>query len=630
MTTTEPVAREGAGELKLASDFAKPGMDQWRAAAAKVLNRGRPEDKQLTGEQAVSRLVTTTVDGIEIAPIYTLEDAPAELGVPGVAPFTRGTTVHNGEADAWDVRALHEDPDAAFTKQAVLTDLERGATSLWFRIDPDAVQGEQLGEVLADALLELITVEVSSRTDQEAAAEALLKVVEADPKPANHKSVVLGLDPIGCAALNGTAPELGKLGQWVKRLDGMRNSRAIVVDATIWHNAGAGDVHELGFALATGVEYVRALMAQGLTADQAFDAIDFRVTATVDQFATIAKLRALRTAWNKVGETFGVSATKRGARQHAVTSWREITRDDAYVNMLRGTISTFAAGIGGAEAITTLPFDTVWGLPGDFSRRIARNTQVVLAEESNIVRVNDPAGGSWYVESLTSKLAEAAWAVLGKIDAAGGMAKAVVDGLPVRELEPVIAERAKRLATRKKPITGVSEFPNAGEADVTTAKPRPAAPEYKGLQWHRDSEVFEGLRDAVKASDEAKVFLACLGARRDFGGRESFASNAFHVAGLATPEVEGGSVEEIVAAFKAAGTPVACLCSSAKVYADQALPVAKALKEAGAKTVLLAGNLKELGESASEAEGVIDGTVAMGMDIVALLDQTLDTLGVSK
>ncbi|MEL4505340.1 methylmalonyl-CoA mutase small subunit [Luteococcus sp. H138] len=630
MTTTEPDARGGAGEFTLASDFAKPGMDKWREAAAKVLNRGRPEDKLLTGDQAVARLVTTTVDGIEIAPIYTLEDAPENLGVPGVAPFTRGTTVHNGEADAWDVRALHEDPDAAFTSQAVLTDLERGASSLWFRIDPDAVKAEDLARNLEGVLLELITVEVSSRTDQEAAAEALLSVMDASDKPRNHKSAVLGLDPIGLAALNGSSPELGSLAEWVKKLDGMRASRAIVVDATIWHNAGAGDVHELAFALATGAEYVRALVEQGLTPDQAFDTIDFRVTATVDQFATIAKLRALRTAWSKVGEVFGVTEAKRGARQHAVTSWREITRDDAYVNMLRATISTFGAGIGGAEAITVLPFDTAWGLPGDFSRRIARNTQVILAEESNIVRVNDPAGGSWYVEALTKKLAEAAWGVFGKIEAAGGMVKALADGLPKAELEPVIAERAKRLATRKKPITGVSEFPNPEELDVTTARPRPEAPKFAGLEWHRDSEVFEAMRDAVKAQPNATVFLACLGERRDFGAREGFAGNLFHVAGLPTPKAEGGSTEEIVEAFKQAATPVACLCSNAKVYAEQALPVAKALKEAGAKVVYLAGNLKELGEGASEAEGVIDGTVAMGANVVELLGTTLDTLGVSK
>lgn len=628
MTTTEE-ALEATGQLTLAGDFESPSMDTWREAAAKVLNRGRPEDKLLSGEQAIARLRTTTVDGIAIEPIYTIDDAPAALGAPGVAPFTRGTTVRNGEMDAWDVRALHEDPDAAYTRKAVLEDLERGCSSIWLRVDPDAVKADDVENALADVMLELVAVEVSSRTDQAAAAEALLKVVEASDKPKDQLKPVLGIDPIGLAALNGGQADLSGLSGWVKRLDGMPGARAIVVDATIWNNAGAGDVHELGFALATAVEYVRALIAQGVSADEAFATIDFRVSATTDQFATISRLRALRTAWSKVGEAFGVTEAKRGARQHAVQSWRDLTRDDAYVNMLRGTISAFGAAIGGAEAVTVLPFDTVWGLPNDFSRRIARNTQVILAEESNIGRVNDPAGGSWYVETLTTKLAEAAWAVLQDVEAHGGMAKAVTDGHAVELLAPVIAERAKRLATRKEPITGVSEFPNPGEKPVD-AKPRPAAPAREGIEWHRDSQVFEAMRDAVAARGGAKVFLACLGARRDFGGREGFASNLFHVAGLETPEVEGGEVEAIVEAYKMAGTPVVCLCSSAKVYAEQALPVAKALKEAGAKVVYLAGNLKELGEGASEAEGVIDGTIALGMDVVATLGSTLETLGVSK
>lgn len=628
MTTTEE-ARGGAGELKLAGDFESPSMDQWQDAVAKVLNRGRPEDKQFTGEQSIARLRTTTVDGIEIEPIYTKADAPAELGVPGVVPFTRGTTVRSGEMDAWDVRALHEDPDTLYTRKAVLEDLERGCTSVWFRVDPDAVSTDDLENDLADVLLELVKVEVSSRTDQAKAADALLSVYEKSGKPKNHLKLNLGIDPIGLVALNGGEANLEGLAEWVRKLEGMPGSRAIVVDTTIWNNAGAGDVHELAYALATGVEYVRALVAQGISADDAFETINFRVSATTDQFATISRMRALRTAWSRVGEAFGVTESKRGARQHAVTSWRDITRDDAYVNILRGTIATFGAAIGGVEAITVLPFDTAWGLPGDFSRRIARNTQIVLAEESNIGRVNDPAGGSWYVETLTSKLAEAAWGVLQDVEKHGGMAKAVADGYAVELLAPIVAERTKRLANRKEPITGVSEFPNPTEKPVE-AKTRPAAPQRDGVEWHRDSEVFEDLRDAVAARGGAKVFLACLGTRRDFGAREGFASNFFHVAGLETPESEGGSVDEIVEAYKKAGTTVACLCSSKAVYAEQALPVAKALKEAGAKVVYLAGNIKELGEGATEAEGVIDDTIAMGKDVVATLGTTLETLGVSK
>ncbi|EPH07091.1 methylmalonyl-CoA mutase, small subunit [Propionibacterium sp. oral taxon 192 str. F0372] len=627
MTTPTPPAGSSAEDLVLAGDFGIPTYDQWAAEVAKVLNKGRPENKLLSADQAIDRLRVHTVDGLTIEPIYTEADAIGELGAPGTVPFTRGTTVRSGEMDAWDVRALHEDPDAARTREAIATDLERGATSIWLRVDPDAVDAADLGTVLADVLLELAKVEVSSRTDQAAAANALLAYYGASDKPKNHLSLNLGIDPIGVAALNGTAADLSDLAHWVSDLEGFKDSQAFVVDGTIYHNAGAGDVHEVAWVIATAVEYVRALVAQGISVDDAFDAISFRVSATTDQVATIARLRALRTVWARVGEVFGVTEAKRGARQHAVTSWREITRDDAYVNILRATIETFSAAIGGAEAITVLPFDTAWGLPAAFSRRVARNTQVVLAEESNIGRVNDPAGGGWYFESLTNQIAQAAWTQFQAVEAAGGMAAYLASGEISKTLEDLNAKRAKLLATRKQPITGVSEFPNPTEAAVTTALARPAAPEYGGLVWRRDSEVFEQLRDATKDSG-AKVFLACLGTRRDFGGREGFASNYFHIAGLETPSVEGGTTEEIVAAWKASGTPVVALCSSAKVYAVQGFEVAKALKEAGAAKVILAGNIKELGDVSTD--GVIDGTIALGMDVVAGLSDVLNTLGVNK
>lgn len=632
LPAAEDIAADVPSSLTLAGDFPRPTDAEWEDAVLKVLNRGRPEGKELSVEQAMKRLTTTTVDGIAIDPLYTREDAEAELGYPGVAPFTRGTTVKNGDMDAWDVRALHEDPDVSLTKRAVVTDLERGATSVWLRVDSDAIKIDDLDEVLEGVLLDLAKIDISSREDQVAAAEALLKAFEARGGDKENLSLNLGLDPIGNAALNGGNVDLGGLAEWVKKLDGFKNSKPFVVDATVYHNAGAGDVTEIGWAIATGIEYARALIDQGVSPDDAFGAIIFRVSATTDQFATIARLRALRTLWNRVGEELGVSDAKRGARQHAVQSWREITRDDPYVNILRGTISTFGAAVGGAEAITTLPLDTAWGLPSDASRRIARNTQIVLAEESNIGRVNDPAGGSWYVEQLTNALEQAAWGEVQAVEAAGGMAAALKDGRVASELEKVNAERAKRLATRKKPLTGVSEFPNATEAPVN-ARTRPAAPAYGGLAWHRDAEVFEKLRDATKAASTGEttpsVFLACLGTRRDFGAREGFTANLFHVAGLATPQSEGGSPDEVVEAFKASGAKVAVLCSNAKVYASQGLEVAKALKDAGAAQVLLAGNTKELGESAAEAEGVIDGTVFAGMDVVELLTNTLKTLGVS-
>ena len=635
MSTTDPVApAPGVDEpeqLALAEDFPSATEEEWEVAVAKVLNRNRPPDHQLTAEQCLQRLTVHTLDGLDIKPMYRADDVPGPLGHPGVVPFTRGTTVRNGEMDAWDVRALHEDPDPAFTRKAVLTDLERGVTSVWLRVDPDAVQPDDLADDLADVLLDMAKVEVSSRYDQQRAAEALLAVYEGSDKAKEDLQLNLGIDPLGFAALHGGPADLSGLAGWVRRLDGYTKSRAITVDATIYHNAGAGDVAELAWALATGTEYVRALIEQGVSADEAFDAINFRVTATHDEFLTIARLRALRTCWARVGEVFGVAEERRGARQEAVTSWRELTREDPYVNILRGTIATFSAAVGGAESVTTLPFCAALGLPADdFARKIARNSGIILAEEVNVGRVNDPAGGSFYVESLTRSLAEAGWAQFQAVEAAGGMAAALAGGHVAGVLDAENAERAKRLATRKQPITAVSEFPLIGAKSVET-KPFPNAPERAGLPWHRDSEVFEALVDrSASAPQRPQVFLACLGTRRDFGGREGFSAPVWHIAGIETPECEGGTTAEVVEAFRASGAQVANLCSSAKVYAEQGLEVARALKDAGAKAVYLSGAYKELGDDAAEAEQVFAGRLFLGMDVVDVLTHTLDLMGVAQ
>ncbi|SER58127.1 methylmalonyl-CoA mutase [Propionibacterium cyclohexanicum] len=629
-TVAADAATDVPTKLSLAGDFPPATEEQWEIEVQKVLNRGRPPEKQLTFEQCLARLTKKTIDGISIRPMYRRQDAPQTLGYPGIVPFTRGTTVRNGDIDSWDVRALHEDPDPEFTRKAVLTDLERGVTSIWLRVGSDAVKPEDVAGALSDVLLEMTKVEVSSREDQQGAAEALLGVYEKSGKPADELQLNLGIDPIGLAALQGTTPDLSTLSTWVKRLEGYAKSRAIMVDGTIYHNAGAGDVAELAWSLATGIEYVRALLDQGIGADEAFDAMNFRVSATHDQFLTIARLRALRTCWSRIGEVFGVSPDKRGARQVAVTSWRELTRQDPYVNILRGTIATFSAAIGGAEAVTTLPFCSALGLPtDDFARRIARNTGIILSEEVNIGRVNDTAGGSFYVESLTKSLAEAAWAELQSVEGLGGMAAALTGSHVTDTLAACNEERATRLATRKQPITAVSEFPMIGSRSVET-KPFPPAPARNGLEWHRDAEVFESLVDRSKTLEGPKVFLACLGSRRDFGAREGFSAPVWHIAGLETPESEGGTTEEIVAAFRQSGAVVADLCSSAKVYAQQGLDVARALKQAGAKAVYLSGAYKELGEGADQAEDVFAGRIFLGMNVVDVLSTVLDLMGAAE
>ncbi|MFZ0530674.1 MAG: methylmalonyl-CoA mutase small subunit [Propionicimonas sp.] len=608
--------------LLLAGDFATPTREEWEKEVLKVLNRRRPEGKELTIDQALTRLRTRTVDGLTIEPLYTEPVGP--LGLPGAMPFTRGAAVRDGDV-AWDVRALHEDGEVGFTNAQVLADLERGATSLWLRTGSDAISADDLAAVLAGVNPALASIAVSSNEDQVAAAKALAGFWKA--AAATGVKGNLGLDAIALAARTGSKVDLAPHAEWVQAaLAELPGVRALTVDVLPYDNAGAGDVDQLAFAIATGVAYLRDLEAAGVSAAAAFGQIEFRVSASADEFLTIARLRALRRLWARVGEVSGVPADARGAIQHAVTSWRMITRDDPYVNLLRGTIATFSAAVGGAEAITTLPFDTAVGLPDEFSRRMARNTQLLAAEESNIGRVNDPAGGSWYVETVTDQLAQQAWTAFQAIEAAGGQVAALENGLVAERIAATTAERTKRLATRKQPITGVSMFPQKDEQPIT-AKPRPVV-EASGLKPVRDAEVFEALRDRANAAGEKpKVFLACLGARRDFGGREMFTSNVLLVGGIDFPESEGGTAAEIAAQAAASGARLAILCSSAKVYATQALEVAAALKAAGIETVYLAGRRSEIG---AEDTSVIDGEVFDGMDVVAFLGETLDRIGVAR
>ncbi len=616
------------GPLELASGFKPVDHADWQALVAKVLNRGRPEDKRLDGGAAQAKLQTTTVDGLTIECLYEAAGPdPAPTGFPGVMPFTRGSGQRPADVP-WCVRAYFEDPDLAVTRRDVLADLERGVTSVWLEVGDYAIPPGEVGSVLADVLLELAPVCVSSVTDQSAAADALWQVWK-DRGLGDQARGNLGFDPLGHTTRTGTAPDdTAMLAGALAALAGFPHVRAICIDLRPYHDAGAGDVDEVAIAVALGVDYLRRLETAGIGPRDAFSQIDFRVNATADQFLTTAKLRALRRLWARVGQECGVPAAERGARQHAVTSWRMISRDDPYVNMLRTTTACFGAAVGGADAVTVLPFDHAAGLPDRLSRRMARNTQIVLAEESNVGKVLDPAGGSWYVEGLTDQLAHAAWDVFREIESAGGMTSALTDGTIEARIARTDAERAKRLANRALPLTGVSMFPQVDETPLDRVE-RPERPTSGALfEAHRDSEVFEQMRDraaAYAASHGAppQVFLACLGTRRDFGAREMFTSALLAVAGLATPRGEGGTPAEIGEQAAQAGAQAVVMCSNAAQYAESGAEVAAALREAGAQLIYLAGNTSELGEHAE----VVDGSLSAGTDVVIALTAILDALG---
>ncbi|MDR0415967.1 MAG: methylmalonyl-CoA mutase family protein [Propionibacteriaceae bacterium] len=616
--------------MVLAGDFPQPTQSDWDREVLKIMNRRRPPGTELTLEQAMKRLTSVYPDGLVVDPLYTMPDNEV-IGYPGQIPFTRGAEPPQPRQDlGWDIVQLHEDPDAGRTHQAVLEDLNAGGTGVWLRVDGDAVAPADLAAVLAGVVPGAASVAVSSVDHQAEAAHALLAFWAGASQP-GAATGNLGIDPLAAAAVTGQPADLSGLADWVGRLQGFPKARALAVDVCPYDNAGAGDIDQVAYAVATGIEYVRALASQGVDAAAAFGQIMFRVAATADQFPTIARLRALRRLWARVGEVLGVPEADRGARQQAVSSWRVISRDDPWVNLLRGTVGVFAAAVGGADAITALPHDTAYGLPTKFSRRLARNLQLLAAEEAHLGAAADPAGGAWFVEALTDQIAVKAWARVQAIEAAGGMSAALAAGTVAAEIAAVVAERDRRLATRRVPLTGVSMFPKQDEAPLADFLARPAAPARAGLPQHRDAEVFEALRDrtarAAAAGARPAVLMACLGPQREFGVRQQFTSNLLMVAGLDWPTVEDAPADAVAAKARELGSRVVILASSAKVYADQAVPAAQALKDAGVAHVCIAGRLKEAGDGAGD---LIDTEIYDGMDVVAFLTETLDRLGVAK
>ena len=586
--------------MALAAGFEPRGREDWQSLVADVLAKGRGEDGRLAPEAAEQALVTALDGGLSTRPLYLREDRA--LGYPGAMPFTRGRVVRDGRMP-WDVRQLHDDPDPVRTRAAVLDDLEHGVTSVWLHVGEEGIAPTDVAQVLADVLLDLAPVAVSSFTDQPGAARALLDVV-GDRSAAG---VSLGLDPVGAALRTGTAPDLVPLADLVGTCRGRDGWTALTVDTRVLHDAGASEVDALAVGLATAVAYLRHLEAAGLSPDEVAPLLEMRVPATADQFLTAAVLRAARRVWSRVAEACGVPEADRGLRTHAVTSLRMAAREDPFVNVLRNTLAAFGASVGGADALTVLPHDTVAGLPERFSRRLARNTQVLLADESNVGRVTDPGGGSWYLESLTDDVAARAWERFREVERAGGVLAALESGLLHSWVADTTAERERLVATRARPLAGVSMFPNLADT-APQRRPRPELPVVDGaLVPRRDAAPFEALRDRAARLTDPSVTLRTLGSRREFGPRQGFVTNLLAAGGIATTENP---------------RPVAVLASSPEGYAEHAAQAVRELREAGVQRVLVAGRSSELGEAAQS----VDGEVRDGTDVVALLDDLLGRL----
>jgi methylmalonyl-CoA mutase len=607
-------------DLRLAADFAPASYADWRKLVDGVL-KGAPFEK----------LVGKTYDGLRIEPIYPR--APGAAPIAGRAP-----------AAPWQIMQRIDHPDAAQANAQALHDLENGASGLTlvfagangahgFGLEPTAEAVEKiLDGIFIDAG---IALELQLGTQSRMAAIHIAEYVKRKGHSASACDIRFGLDPIGACAVSGSSryawPEIvAAVTGAIKGLAGIGfKGRFAVADGRVIHDAGGSEVQELAFVLAAGVAYLRALESAGVALDDAQSMVYARLSADADQFLTMAKFRALRVLWARIEQACGL--VPKPLFIAADTAWRMLTQRDPYVNMLRATMATFSAGLAGANAITVLPHTLALGLPDAFARRVARNTQLVLLEESNLARVSDPAAGSGGIEKLTRQLCEAAWSLFQEIEKAGGVFGALEQNLIQRKAAATRAAREANIARRKEVLTGATEFPNLHEALVAVldAKPVALAPsgdakfKFDALSPMRLAAPFERLRDRSdqilkQGGARPKVFLANLGTPADFTARATFAKSFFETGGIEAIDTEGFTDPAALAAvFRTSGAALACLCSQDKVYAGQAAAAAKALQAAGAKHIYLAGRAGEQ-EAALRAAGVNDFVFAGGDALTVL------------
>lgn len=553
------------GSLALASPEDTHGRADWESAAAAVLRKARRLTDEDDDTLVWDKLTRTTLDGIGITP----------LGTPDLLDGLE-TSGRPDRAGAWDIRAHLAVVDPKPAHEDALADLENGVTSLWLRLEPDA----DLDTLLDGVFLDLAPVVLDTTDDALGVARAFLAYAE---DVELHEATNLGIP-----AADATAE--------AARLAGGAGVLAFVVDATAVHDRGASDVQELAHSMHAAAAYLRRLTEAGVSVDDAAALVEFRYAATDEQFPTIAKLRAARRLWARVLELSG-AGVGHTQRQHAVTSRPMMSAFDPWVNMLRTTVAAFAAGVGGADAVTVLPFDSPLGRPDALGRRIARNTSSLLIHESHVAAVTDPAGGSYAVEKLTDDLARAAWDLFTRLDGGEDLAPLVA---------AAVAERDRQLATRQRPLTGLSEFPDPF-ADRPEREPDPLAPDVP-----RYGRAFEQMQGSPTTEP---AFLATMGTVAQHTARATFATNLLAAGGIRV-EVAGATdgVESLVEQHR--GRPVVCLAGSDAAYDEWGAEAAAALRANGAQWIVVAGKPRDWA----------DDSAAMGVDALAFLTRTREKL----
>ena len=516
----ESTENQTIDDQQLLAEFEAPTYEAWRELVEQQL-KGAPFDK---------KVVTKTYEGINLQPLYRQNDLDGITHLnsfPGLPPYVRNSNALGYTQTPWQICQELPYSSAEEFNQAIKHDTERGQTAVTLTLDKTTLLGQDpdqaaTGDVgfgglsvatvddLAKALdgidLENTPVYVQASSAAMATTALFMALVKQQGKSTRKLQGGFEMDPLGILIDSGQLPRsvsgaydvMANMFTWAKA--NAPQLQVVTVHGQPYSNSGASAVQELAFVLATAVEYLREMEARGLAIDDVAPRIRFSFAVGGNYFMEVAKLRAARLLWAKVVKAFGGSdASQKLTALHVSTARWNKTIHDPHVNLLRTTTEAFAGAVGGANSMHVSQFDETSGQPDEFSRRIARNTQLILQQEAHLTKVVDPAGGSWYVEKLTDALGRQVWSLFQEIEAAGGMYKAMQVDMPQTAIAQTEAQREASLSTRKDVLVGTNKY-----ANLLEELPEPNLPDYELLHKKR-AEYIADYRTSLNSTQSTAV-----------------------------------------------------------------------------------------------------------------------------
>ena len=574
-------------KINLLADFPAISTQEWMDKVT----------ADLKGADFNKRLVWKTNEGFNVLPFYRAEDIegfPTTNVKPGAFPYVRGTKTNND----WYVRQDLDVKDVKAANAKALSILNKGVNSLGFNLKKEEVSPEYIALLLEGINAECVELNFRICVSKSVyLLDLLFNYFTEKQYDILKLEGSVNFDPINKMMLKGkkfqqsTVIEMAK--NTVISAARLPFYRVIGVNAISLSNAGAYAAQELGYALAWGNEYLSSLVEAGVDTSLAAKKIKFNFGTGSNYFMEIAKFRAAKWLWALIVEAYqpvcrrenceltrnGICYCATKMRLHAETSGFNKTIFDAHVNMLRTQTEAMSASLGGVNSLTVLPFDSTFRSSDEFSERIARNQQLLLKEESNFDKVIDPAGGSYYIETLTKELASQAWKIFLSVEEEGGFFRAIENGSVQKAVSETATNRLKQVASRREILLGTNQFPNFNEVAGQKKAEKEGCGCNEGfgtLPAVRAAQEFEDLRFATEAAvKRPKVFMLTIGNLAMRLARAQFSSNFFACAGYEIVDNLGFStVEEGVIAARKAGADIIVLCSSDDEYANYGIKAA--------------------------------------------------------